>query len=365
MTGWRWVVGLVAVFAIAVGTAAVPPWSHQVVGVAAPVGPAVAQPWAPGKPELGVQLYWVNNPADSDDVVRAKALRLIDHLIGMEANAVAISFPFYAESLTSSELRTDARTPSPDRVAIVADEARLAGLRVTIRPLLDEANFIQADPRAWRGELAPADRKAWFASYSAFLMPYAQMAQIHHVDTVVLGAELTSLQTDPQWSRLAVDVRKRYQGELAYSANWDAHTTALTGVGVRVGVDAYPRLGAPATATQQEFTTTWSAWLESARLGRGDVLYEVGAAAEAEMVVDPAVPYRKGAALDEGIQRRWFAAACSAAHDRGLDGLYWWKMEFDADPTTPNPDSDLHDSWLGRPAEPAMRACFAAWGAPS
>lgn len=370
----RWCAGLVAVLAVAsvswtvpADADPVPQRTRWVLDDPAPVAPgtwpAVATPWHPGRPELGVQVYWVNNPADDDEVVLAKARRLFEQVIGMEANSVAVTFPFFTESLTASAVHADQRTPAPARVGLVLAQARAMGLRTTLRPLLDEANLQQQDPHSWRGKLLPRDVDAWFASYEELVTPYLHVAQRARVDTVVVGAELNSLQDDPHWAALVRRARDAYRGQLAYTANWDAYATARAGIPVDVvGIDAYPRLDVTARSDEDRLTVAWSKWLAAARIGPGAVLTEIGAAAEAQTIDNPAVPHRPGAALDEGVQRRWFAAACRAAHDRKLGGLYWWKVGFDVDPAAVDPARDLHDSWLGREAQPAMRACFAAWG---
>ncbi|MGI5127882.1 glycoside hydrolase family 113 [Pseudonocardia sp. CA-107938] len=360
----RWATGVGAALAVALGSWTAPAIAAPAAGpVPTSAGPSVADPWRPGRPELGVQVYWVNNPADSDEVVLAKARRLFAQVIGMEANAVGVTFPFFTESLTASAVHVDGRTPTPERVGLVLAQARAMGLRTSLRPLLDEANLQQQDPHSWRGKLLPRHRDAWYASYEELVTPYLHVAERVGVDTVVLGAELNSLQDDPHWPALVGRARDVYRGELAYTANWDAYATARTGVPVDViGIDAYPQLDVTAGDGEDRLTAAWTTWLDSARIGRGAVLTEVGAAAEAQTLENPAVPHRAGAPLDEGIQRRWFTAACRAAHDRGLGGLYWWKIGFDVDPAAVDPAADLHDSWLGRAAQPAMRACFAAWG---
>jgi len=371
----RWTAGVAVALAVALGSWTVPaaepdpPVARALLSATGPVptpprtGPAVAAPWRPGVPELGVQVYWVNNPDDPDEVVLAKARRLFAQVIGMEANAVAITFPFFTESLTASTVHADERTPSPERVGLVLAQAKAMGLRTTLRPLLDEANLMEQDPRAWRGKLLPADVDAWYASYEAFLTPYLHVAQRVGVDTVVVGAELNTLQRDRHWVGLVARAREVYRGQLSYSANWDAYTSAQAGIPVDVvTVDAYPWLDVTPRDDEERLTTAWSQWLAEARIGPGVVLSEVGAAAEAETLLNPAVPHRDGAELDEDVQRRWFVAACRAARDRDLGGLYWWKIGFDVDPAAADPVNDLHDSWLGRAAQPAMRDCFAEWG---
>lgn len=366
MIAVRWLLGIVLVLVIGVlgwtlpgTTTQLAAWNGQQLAVP---GPMPALPWQPGRPELGVQVYWVDVATDTPEEVRRKAQRAFDHVIGMEANAVSISFPFYTDSITSSTVRTDPRTPSPDRVAIVIDQARRSGLRVAVRPLLDEANLVERDNRDWRGRLDPADRSSWFASYQAFLEPYLATAQLHHADTFVIAAELNALQGDPHWAALVARARTLYSGELGYAANWDAYPQASTTMPVGdVGLDAYPRLGLPPDASAAQMLDAWRAWLTRTVPRPGTLLYEVGAAAEPNMMVNPAIPNTPGAALDTGIQQRWFAAACTAAKERGIGGLYWWKIELDTDPVSADPVTDLHDSFVGRPAETAIRQCFAAW----
>ncbi len=360
MSRWRWVTGTTVAAIVAVAA-----WSTPVgiptpaATTAGPAAPEVTLPWQPGRPELGIHVYWENNPVDSDAVLRANARRMLDQLVGMEANSLALSFPFFTDNTAASALLPDVRTPSPDRVAIVIEEARNLGLRTTIRPLLDQSNL-----EGWRGEIAPADRNAWYAAYRAFLEPYLVAAERDRVDTVVLGAELSAMQSDRQWAPLVAWARGIYRGELSYSANWDAYPQAVAGVPVdTVDIDAYPMLGLYSDSSEQAMTEAWGAWLDRTAPGavRQLVLSEVGGSAESAMVDSPARAHTPGAPLDEDIQRRWFGAACRAAQDRGIAGLYWWKFDLHLDPALADPATDRHDTFVGRPAERTIRECFSAW----
>jgi hypothetical protein len=305
-------------------------------------------------------VYWHDNPADTDEVVRANARRVLDQVVSLEANSVSLSFPFYTDSITGSRVYGDQRTPSPDRIGIVVDEARRSGLRTTVRPLLDHTDLGQ-----WRGLLAPADRNAWYASYQAFLAPYLAAAQRDRVDGFALAVELNAMQADQQWRGMVVWAKSIYSGQLVYSANWDVYPEALDGVPAdRVDVDAYPLLGLGPDAPTEEMTAAWSAWLARiAPESDGLVLSEVGGAAERAMLDNPANPHTPGAELDEGIQQRWFTAACQAVRERRLAGLYWWKLDLYVDPAVADPDTDLHDTFLGRPSEQTIRSCFTRWAA--
>lgn len=346
----------------AVGYAVAP--APQREAAAAAVAPE-ASPWQPGEPELGVQILWVRLPVDTPQTVGVKARRVIDHAVGLEANAVTISFPFEAASITADAVGAGADTPTPEELAVLVDEAAARGLRVALRPLLDESEFLAADSRNWRGRLTPRNRAAWFASYQAFLDPYLRMAAGHPVTEFVLGAEFQALEGDPRWAALAQYARDRFPGTIGYDANWDSPAAQRTRLPTdRVRVDAYPILGVADNATTAELTAAWSEWLrrELPAGGAGEVLSEIGIATQPGAFAQPFQYALPGVPLDESVQERWFTAACAAARERGLAGIYWWRLDFHLDLRGADPATDRADSFTGRAGEQAIRRCFSEWG---
>src|SRR5258708_39297269 len=61
----------------------------------------VAQRWHPGLRQLGIQVYWTANTHDSDAVVRAKARRITNSAIRLNANSIPVTVPCYAHGVTS------------------------------------------------------------------------------------------------------------------------------------------------------------------------------------------------------------------------------------------------------------------------
>ncbi len=334
-------------------------------GPAVVPGPRIAFPWRPGRPELGVQVYWDDNPDESAQAVALKAARIVDYIVDLDANAISISFPFFTDAVRSSTVHAARGTPAPERLGILLDEAAREGLRITLRPTLDEKSLVAANPRDWRGTINPTSRDAWFASYRGFLAPYLALAEQHHLNTVVLGTELNSLEGDPRWGNLAAYTRTVFTGEIAYAFNWDVFVRTRVRMPVdRVGVDAYPELPLGDDASVAELATAWNRWLNQKAPGVMPqvMLYEVGAAAQPGIYRHPATPQTDGMPVIPELQKRWFVAACQLARERALAGLYWWRVDFHVNPATADPLRDRHESFVGRPAEQAIRDCFSAWG---
>jgi hypothetical protein len=337
---------------------------------ASPV-PQVADPWTPGQPQLGIDVYWIGNPRDSAAVVAAKARRIINYAISLDANSIGLSFPFYTYGITSDTLYADRKTtPSPADIGIFLAAAAASHIRVTLRPLLNEAALIAQNPIAWRGSIEPADPSAWFASYRELLLRYASVAQAGHAATFVIGTELDSLQGDPRWPGLIRSVRAAFHGELLYDENYldfqdhDADLPLST-----FGVDAYPRFGGlDDSATVGELASAWEGWLGGHRASvlKAMVLSEVGIAAVSgaykipgdwtQTTTSPIVPQ---------IQTRWYKAVCRAFAAEHIAGLYWWEISFDANPADPAPFQTDRLTFLGRPAQQEIRACFAGFSPPA
>ncbi|MDX3454957.1 hypothetical protein PV396_23960 [Streptomyces sp. ME02-8801-2C] len=308
-------------------------------------------------------MLWYSYAAETDASVRANALRLVNYMVGKHMNAVSVTFPFVTAGPSASVVSASARTPSVRRLGLFLDTAAAAGLRITLRPLLDERSLVARDPLAWRGSLKPADRAAWFRSYEAFLAPYLALADRHHASTFVLGAELTSLEDDPRWRSVVDAARRSFSGELSYDANWDDYVSRHVPVPVdHLGIDAYfpfRHLGDDASVAQ--IAEGWQRWLDQKSTGKLPriVLSEVGIIAEDGAYRHPAV-WTGGGKLNPTVQKRWFEAACRVAQDRDMAGLYWWNLDFHTDPTAGTP-AGSRTSFLGRPAEAVIASCFRTW----
>jgi hypothetical protein len=323
--------------------------------------PQVKSPWKTGMREYGINVYWENSSADDDEVVRAKADRILDYIVGLNANAVAFSFPIYTTGIQSTTVKAGPKTPSAKRMQIVLEEATRRGLRSSVRPILNEDVLTAQSAKAWRGTIAPASRATWFKHYQALLLPYAAASEAGGATTFVAGTEYNSLEKDKRWSSLIKAIRQKFTGEVGYSANFDNYQSGAIGIPADVvGVDAYLRLGdLPDSTPASKIASGWSKWLRKHDPDGPPVLHEVGLAAQNGAYLHPGSWGDGERPLNLTVQKHWYEGVCQALQDGDAAGVYWWKIDFDANPATANKKSEDRMTFVGRPAAGAIKECFA------
>lgn len=328
---------------------------------APPAGPApkVDKPWKAGMPEWGVQIFWEDKKDRDDAYIENQARRQAAYLVGLKANAVSVSFPFYTEGRTSTKLAAGRGTPTPEHLDTVLRVFHEAGLRTTVRPTLDEAVLVP--PEGWRGNIKPTDKDAWFDAYGTLLGPYLDVAQRRQAATFVIGTELNSMEGHPGWKGLIAAAEKRFKGEVSYDANWDNYVGGHIDVPVeRLGVDAYFPVKVPDDAPVEQLVDGWNTWLDKKSKGPLPriVLAEAGISAMDGAYYAPGDFYARRK-LNPTVQANWYKAVCQVVRERKMTGVYWWSVTFDADPKAAPKEHDSRLNFAGRPdSEREIRACF-------
>jgi hypothetical protein len=325
----------------------------------------VSHPWRPGDVQLGIDVYWVANTRDSAAVVRAKARRIINYAVSLGANSINVTFPFYTYGLTSDVLYASRQTtPSPQHIRLLLAAAAASHIRVTLRPILNESALMADDVNGWRGDIEPANRTAWFASYQRLLLPYARAAAAGHAATFVIGTEFETLEHAPQWRGLIRAVASAYHGQILYDGNFTNYTKHISmPPAPALGFDAYPRFKLPERATVAQVAADWEKWMKLRPLAarRHYVFVEVGITAVSGAYKDPGDwTDTVHDPLNPAIQSTWYKGACQAVTAERLGGIYWWEVNFDANPARPSSESSDRLTFLGRPAQTVIRQCFAA-----
>lgn len=324
------VVGLCAVAGVLIAGCTVathvktlqPPLHHQATAT------ATAPP--SGTFQRGVDLDVYIHPGQD---VAAVARADVAYIKGLHANAASFSFPFFMADRHASAVYTTSATPTPAQLATIVTIARKAGLYVSVRPLLDEHSL-----GFCRCQLTLRHPAAWFASYTSFLLPYAEAAQRASAQEFYAGAELSTTARFPQWAVVNAALKAVFHGKIAYTENYSPGVRDGAYGGAAQTVDAYPPLWPPLLHGWEQF---------DASQPHGTILSEVGIDAVAGAWRKPYKHAWPHPVIDPGMQARWFAAACRAAASEHMGGIYFWSIGF----------------WFGtHPGARPTRAFQGAWG---
>lgn len=316
--------------------------------------PAARAPKRPPDHRAGFNLLLYG----SAGAYRVKLPVLLEQLRADGANSLAVTFPFYQDGASSTEVRAGKDTPSDSDLDGIVRIAQAAGFSVLLRPVMDEASLIPTDA-GWRGSIHPSSRPAWFASYGRLIVHYAEVAQRSGADMLAIGTELVSMELDtPSWNQLIGDVRAVYRGQVTYSfANQP--NGAFWPLLDFVGIDAYPRLALPTIPTEAQLRAAWAAYARQLQAMSGHkpfVVTEVGVVPDRLAL---AVPYRwrVTGAEDYQAQATFYAATCDSLQSASTAGIFWWNVTFDRGASQFDP--------LGTQSEAESAACFARWGEPA
>ncbi len=320
--------------------------------------PVIGTRSAPGLPAFqgGVIAYADGN----DPSALSSANRLLDHLVAVKVNTVALAFPLYQTSWTSTDVHTDpAKTPNNDFIAGFIDSAHQRDLAVLLRPLIDDTP-LEATGH-WRGQLQPTNPGAWFASYKQILLGYSAIAAAHHAEVIDIGTELNSLQGNTgAWTDLITAMRGAYQGKLTYSSNWDVAYPAFASSLDFVSVDAFYPLNAPDNASVAQLVSAWSPWVSKLQqvgssTGKSVVLTELGTTSETGSYRSP-YNWKHDSGVNLEAQRLYYAASCQALKPL-VGGMYWWVYYLNYfDKTVPATDTSYQPA--GKPAEQEITNCY-------
>jgi hypothetical protein len=326
-----------------------------------------ARPWhaPPRFPVLGVDLYArVNYPTA---VVRRngkRALYYIRHTLG--ASSVGIAWNYYVTDIHSNTVQTTKNTLTARNVRLLTKLAEAENLSVVYRPLVEVTTGLGKNgiinPSNWEGSIAPQDQAQWFDSYYNAELPYLAIAQAMHVKEFITGSELMFLNSSNQWPSFLSRVRKAYHGVVSYAAE---QRNYFPGFGAQhllpvysYGLDAYPRIFLPPTATVPQLVAKWDALFNE--MPR-QVLYrtaldEVGIRATVGAYYHPSL-WGIGGTFNETVQARWFTAACQVVEQYHMRGIYFWNVNLGDNPARPPFPSP--PTFEGKPGAMSIPGCLA------
>ncbi|MDG1571851.1 glycoside hydrolase TIM-barrel-like domain-containing protein [Robiginitalea sp. M366] len=167
------------------------------------------------------------------------------------------------------------------------------GARQYIETLQQNGVSVMLKPQLWiwrgvfTGDLemaSEADWKALEASYSRFILNFADLAEETQVSLFCIGTELEEfVKARPgYWQDLIAQVRQRYSGKITYAANWDEYGRTPFWKSLDfIGIDAYFPLSESREPGVEELREGWKKWKEdihalSLAVGRPVLFTEYG-----------------------------------------------------------------------------------------
>ena len=118
---------------------------------------SASAPRAVPKYQFGINTYVTYNCVNTTTYLQW-AKNTINGYHSLGANSIALAFPLYTDSMTSNNIYAKLvcndsafQSPSAALLGQIVQLAHAAGLRVLLRPLLDQTNLQQMNHANWRG----------------------------------------------------------------------------------------------------------------------------------------------------------------------------------------------------------------------
>jgi len=222
-------------------------------------------------------------------------------------------------------------------LAYTARLARQHGIRTLLKPHL----WVRGRG-TWPGDINmsnSADWDTWFASYSSFILHYAQVAETGGFDGLCIGTELLHA-TEPvhekAWRVLIRRIRSVYHGPLTYAANWSGEYQQIRFWDALdfVGIQAYFPLSTAASPSLDALISGWQPHLSSLaawqkKVKKPVVFTEIGYKTTPDAAAKP-WEWPGGMATlntpDEATQARCYEAMFRACWGQPwLKGMFIWK----------------------------------------
>jgi len=287
-------------------------------------------------------------------------------LAGAGGNWGGVLTTWYMDRRGSSSIAPHpTRSPTDDAVRRAVEEMHALGLKVMLKPHLDVLDG------TWRGQIAPSDPGAWFASYAEMMDHFAAMARELEVEMLCVGTELVTMTDAPHatsWAGVIDRVRAVYPGLLTYAANAVSPGDEFTSVSFwprvdLLGLDVYTPLTGKANPTRQELVDGW----RRNRDGHDMVAaFRNFQAAHGKPLIFTEVGYRSAdganrapwdweasAGPDPAEQADCYQAlyAVWSGETAWMRGVFWWSWGVSA----PGAGDTDYSPW-GKPAEDVLRA---------
>lgn len=292
----------------------------------------------------------------------------VDQIAKIGANSLIIVTPMFQTLVDSNEIHyLPKKCPTSHQLIAILKHAKKRNLHTTLLPIV---LIEEPGDKDWRGVIEPADWDIWWESYDKLIDRFVKIAITANVDLFSIGSELNTTESQlDRWTKIAKNVRSRFDGKLTYSANWDRYDkTELWPLVDIISVSSYFELAredknAPVEKLRDEWIKQRDSLLQTAnQYDRPLMLSEIGYPSRASAAEYPwNYVAEDGEKADHKAQARCYEAFFAAWTDAIADPLnnaigfhcYHW------DPYHSGGSSDTGYGIKGKPALKTIRKGFA------
>jgi hypothetical protein len=137
----------------------------------------------------------------------------LDYVASLGANAVSLQTQINMASRSDTKLSLRRGSPSKEYFRAVIEMAHAKKLAVWFK-----MHLVVEDWDFYTGDIKPPDWNKWFASYTALILTYAELANAAGTEIMAIGNELGSSHSQRQlWAALIASVRKVFKGAVTYA----------------------------------------------------------------------------------------------------------------------------------------------------
>lgn len=315
-----------------------------------------------------------------------QALASLNAAVSAGVNTFSLSFPWYIANTSvtgpiyavpggvpSGAPFNNASTPANASILTAIRAVHALGAAVVLRPMIDPHwSAHQHGNSCWRGEIGSNfTQQQWdefFLTYSHYILAWAAVAEAEHVETLCIGAELLSTETqEAHWRALFTAVRAVFKGSVYYSST--GSDVAWWDVSDFIAQDMYPSLtnstAEPDVVSVDDLVTAWGAYLVrfhdmSVRFNKTVLLQETGICSVNKTGIfnTPAFFECYGLPIDDAVQAKYYEAVFRGVYPLPwIEGITFWKWGAQGGPSDPT-FFPLNKSTMGviaeylRPATP-------------
>lgn len=259
-----------------------------------------------------------------------------ERLFATGINWMCLAFAMNQDTYNSTEIKFDFRYSVPDLELIqTIEHAHCKGIKVCLKPM------VNCKDRMWRARIDfPDDFSTgehnywddWFASYSAYMLYYARIAEDTGCEMLCIGCEMSGTERKTAyWRKLIFEIRKVYNGLLVYNTNHGREDLIEWWDDVDfIGTSAYYIVRRDESSDKASMTAEWEKIAKnlqtvSERFNKKLIFMEIGCRSAKGCAAMPWDFSHRELPADEKEQADFYDSCLSVfTKQKWFSGVFWW-----------------------------------------